>query len=104
MGSEEQEYDCRQQEPVIAVRVAAEIAVPEYGIVAMSIKRPEMLDEFTRGFIESLAKPGAQQEPRKNARKTVNRRLTPRFKPANKKSSTVTRSALAAHALSNRNP
>ncbi len=69
----------------------------------MTIKRPEMLDEFTRGFIESLAMPGVQQQPRKNGRKTVARRPTPRFKPGNKKSSTATRSALAAHALSNRN-
>jgi hypothetical protein len=47
---------------------------------AISIKRPEMLDEFTRGCIELLAKPGVQQEPRKNRRETLNGRATPRFK------------------------
>jgi len=37
----------------------------------MSIKRPEMLDECTRRFIESLAMPGVQQAPRKQRRKAV---------------------------------
>jgi hypothetical protein len=88
---------CWQQEPVISVRVGPET---QYLKSAMPIKRPEMLDEFTRGFIESLAKPGVQQLPRKNSRKTVRGRSMPRFKPANKKASTVTSSALAAHAIS----
>jgi len=66
------------------------------------IKRPEILDEFTRALIESLATPGVQQQPRKNSPGATKRRPAPRFKPATKKSSTSTRSALAAHVLSGR--
>ena len=34
---------------------------------AVPIKRPEILDEFTRALIESLATPGVEQQARKTA-------------------------------------
>jgi hypothetical protein len=68
---------------------------------AVPIKRPEILDEFTRALIESLAMPGVQQQPRKNNPRAVKRRR-PRFKLASKETSSATRSALLAHALSGR--
>jgi hypothetical protein len=61
----------------------------------MSIKRPEMLDECTRRFIESLAMPGVEQAPRKQRRKAVKPGPPAGYKPANGKLS----GRAAVHAL-----
>jgi hypothetical protein len=60
----------------------------------MPIKRPEMVDEFTRKWIESFG-PSERQNQQAARRSAKKQRAAPRFKPANKKSSTATRSALA---------
>jgi hypothetical protein len=65
----------------------------------MVIKRPELLDEFTRRCLQSLA-PLSQQAPDTPARKReVKPRPLLRYKPSSRRQSTAALSARAAHAL-----
>ena len=64
----------------------------------MGIKRPELLDEFTRRFLQSVS-PLSQRAPDTPApKREVKPRPLPRYKPASLQSNAAL-SARAAHAL-----
>jgi hypothetical protein len=65
----------------------------------MGIKRPELLDEFTRRFLQSVS-PLSQRAPDTPApKREVKPRPLPPYRPSGRRQSTASISAQAAHAL-----